>query len=169
MCSIAWPIPRASLEKAPFESSLRLSSASLPTSIAIAGFGDILRHRWGFRFSQPHAWKKDRLGTGKRGRENGEFILIGVRGGMAAPSPEDMLLYVFEAPRSRPSEKPSIVHEHIERIYPAPLVRIEMFARPKALGTERTGLYVLLPVTSAFRSGWWVWGDEVPGGLMFVP
>jgi N6-adenosine-specific RNA methylase IME4 len=113
--------------------------------------GDIMRHRWGFRYSTSHIWVKDRIGTGKRARENAEHILIGLRGEMAAPSPEDRLPYVFFAPRRGPSEKPPLVAEHIERVYPAPLTRIEMFAHPP------------------FRPGWWVWGDAVPGGLVYEP
>lgn len=138
-----------------------------------------LLDRWGFQYSQTHVGHKDSLGTGKRAIENAEFLIVGVRGAMAAPLPEDKLPYmladVFDMPRLRHlhqphSIKPSIVAEHINLIYPPPLVRIELFSRPKVSGDySKTGLYTPLPLSAAFRPGWWHWGDEVPGGLRFMP
>ena len=141
-------------------------------------FGDILRHRWGFRYSQSNVWAKDTLGLRKRERENGEFILVGLRGNMPAPLPEDMLPYVFQAPRNRQlgqsySPKPSLLAEHIDKAYSLDaakrLVRIELFARPKIIGDRQTGLYTPLALSARFRPGWWHWGDDVPGGLLYVP
>jgi N6-adenosine-specific RNA methylase IME4 len=89
------------------------------------------------------------LGTGKRLRDQHETILIAVRGNIPPAMP--LWPSVLIAPVGRHSEKPELLMEWINRDYGPELVRIEMFARP--------------PFD---RRGWWVWGDAVPGGLMFV-
>ena len=57
--------------------------------------------------------------------------MVGLRGAMPAPSDEDKLPYMFDAPRNRHlgqpfSPKPGLLAEHIDRIYPPPLVKIEL-------------------------------------------
>jgi N6-adenosine-specific RNA methylase IME4 len=79
-------------------------------------------------------------GLGYGTRANAEVCLLATRG---RPKRIDADVGdVIEAPRERHSRKPIETYERIGRLYPGPYV--ELFARP------------------AFRSGWTVWGNEVP-------
>ena len=74
-------------------------------------------------------------------RQQHELLLVATKGNLPPPKPEDRLPSVFESRRTKHSEKPAIVYEAIERMYPE-LPKIELFARGQA------------------RSGWSVWGNE---------
>jgi N6-adenosine-specific RNA methylase IME4/ParB-like chromosome segregation protein Spo0J len=96
---------------------------------------------WGFRYLTNLAWVKPSIGPGRRVRNRHELLLYGQKGELPAPDPEDLPDSVIEAPRGRHSEKPAVVYELIERMYPAS-TKVELFARGKA------------------RPGWVVWGNE---------
>jgi N6-adenosine-specific RNA methylase IME4 len=122
---------------------------------------------WGFawnsvtKFWQPASklyWlKKEPDGPSQRGKgyraleDQVEEFWICTRGQFVAPMPGKQFKqgYLIEQPREH-SRKPDEFYKEIERLYPN-CARLEMFARPP------------------FRPSWWVSGDEVPGGLMFVP
>ncbi len=96
----------------------------------------------GFTYKSAIVWEKDRAGTGYWVRGQCELLLIAVRGQVPAPSPGEQPPAKIEAPRGRHSEKPEVLAEHIERLFPN-VPKLEMFAR-KA------------------RPGWDVWGNEIP-------
>lgn len=100
-----------------------------------------LMEAWGFEYKTHMVWVKDKIGMGYYARQKHELLLIGTNGkGLELPDTGDRPESVFYAPRGGHSEKPEVVYEIIETMYPA-YRKLEMFAR-KA------------------RAGWEVWGDE---------
>jgi N6-adenosine-specific RNA methylase IME4/ParB-like chromosome segregation protein Spo0J len=97
---------------------------------------------WGFEHLTNIVWVKPSIGLGRWTRSRHELLLIARRGNHPAPDPEDVPDSVVEAPRGRHSEKPLIVYELIERMFPA-LSKLELFARG-------------IP-----RPGWNAWGNQV--------
>jgi len=97
---------------------------------------------WGFRYRTNLVWVKPSIGLGNVVRNRHELLLVGKRGSLQAPDPEDRPDSVIEAPRGAHSEKPACVYELIERMYPQ-VSKLELFGRG-------------LP-----RPGWVAWGDEV--------
>jgi N6-adenosine-specific RNA methylase IME4 len=97
---------------------------------------------WGFDYKGEIIWVKPSIGLGRWLRYRHESLLIACRGRLPAPEPEDLPASVIEAPRGRHSEKPVLVYELIERMYPG-LSKLELFAR------------------GAPRPGWTAWGNEV--------
>lgn len=96
---------------------------------------------WGFEYRTCMVWVKDQIGMGYYARQQHELLLIGRRGSFPPPEPSDRPSSVIEAPRGKHSEKPQVVYELLERMYPNSS-RCEMFARAK-------------------RPGWTSWGNEV--------
>lgn len=98
---------------------------------------------WGFVYRTCMVWVKDGLGMGHWARQNHELLLICARGDFPPPPPAARSASVFTAPKGRHSEKPALVYELIERMYPG-LPRLELFAREA-------------------REGWAAWGNESGG------
>jgi N6-adenosine-specific RNA methylase IME4 len=96
---------------------------------------------WGFEYKTNLVWVKQSIGLGYWARNRHELLLVGRRGGVALPDPEDRPDSVIEAKRGRHSEKPARVYELLERMYPQ-ASKLELFARG--------------PV----RAGWVAWGKE---------
>lgn len=95
---------------------------------------------WGFTFVALLTWKKPAIGLGTWWRYQTEHLIHARRGTLRT---RPGLSNLFEARRSRHSEKPMVAYELIEQASPGPY--LEMFARRP-------------------REGWAVWGDEVEGG-----
>jgi N6-adenosine-specific RNA methylase IME4 len=95
---------------------------------------------WDFTYKTSMVWVKDKIGMGYYARQRHELLLIGTRGNLPVPDPENRPDSVIEAPRLAHSEKPSRFHEVIEAMYPS-LARVELFARKN-------------------RDGWTAWGDQ---------
>lgn len=96
---------------------------------------------WGFEYRTCMVWVKDRLGMGYHARQRHELLLIGKRGNLPVPDPEDRPDSVIMAPRGEHSAKPAAVYELIERMYPL-REWCELFARQP-------------------RPRWAVWGNQV--------
>lgn len=96
---------------------------------------------WGFTYRTNLVWVKPTIGPGYWVRSRHELLLVGTRGDMPTPLPEKRPDSVFEAPRGEHSEKPEIVVQLIEAMYPE-LPKIELFARRK-------------------REGWEAWGNQL--------
>jgi N6-adenosine-specific RNA methylase IME4 len=96
---------------------------------------------WGFRYRSCMVWVKDKIGMGYYARQRHELLLIGKRGNLPVPDPEDRPDSVVESPRAGHSEKPEAFYELIERMYPT-RERVELFARHP-------------------RDGWAAWGNQV--------
>lgn len=85
---------------------------------------------WGFRYKTNIVWIKDRAGTGYWVRGQHELLLIGIKGNMLTPLEENRPASVINAPRTNHSEKPEVVYEIIERMFPNGKY-LELFARRK--------------------------------------
>lgn len=96
---------------------------------------------WDFEYRSHFVWVKEKIGTGYWNRNQHEILLIGTRGKVVAPAPGEQYSSVIEAKSLRHSEKPAIVAEMIEDMFPTQ-AKLEMFARTP-------------------RLGWTVWGNEV--------
>jgi N6-adenosine-specific RNA methylase IME4 len=98
---------------------------------------------WGLDYKTYSAWDKEIEGTGYICRSVLELILIATTKGskIPAPAPGQNFPQLFRAKRGKHSEKPDIVYDEIERLYPN-LIKLEMFARKP-------------------RPGWRTWGNEV--------
>ena len=96
---------------------------------------------WGFVYKTNAVWVKNSIGMGYWWRNRHELILVGTHGDFSPPGEALRGPSVFEAPRTRHSEKPQIVAETIEKMFPT-LTKIELFSRKP-------------------RKGWAVWGNEM--------
>jgi N6-adenosine-specific RNA methylase IME4 len=95
---------------------------------------------WGFEYRTSMVWVKDKIGMGYYARQQHELLLIGKRGLLPVPDPEDRPSSVIEGPRGEHSAKPDVVYELIERMYPL-RDKCEMFQRRP-------------------RAGWVGWGNQ---------
>jgi len=96
---------------------------------------------WGFTYRTCAVWDKERIGMGYWFRIQHELLLVGLKGSYPAPQPENRLSSVIKSPRGSHSQKPVIVYEMIERMFPEGKY-LELFARSN-------------------REGWTSWGNEV--------
>lgn len=97
---------------------------------------------WGFDYRGCEAWVKPSIGMGVWTRNRHELLLIG-RKGHASPAPRKLLLdSVIEAARGAHSEKPAIVYQRLEHLYPEHS-KLELFARGRT------------------RKGWTAWGNQL--------
>lgn len=96
---------------------------------------------WGFDYTTCAVWDKEHIGMGYWFRGQHELLLVGKKGDVSPPEPEQRVSSVIRSPRGEHSEKPAAVAELIEDAFPdAP--KIELFARDP-------------------RDGWDAWGDEL--------
>lgn len=95
---------------------------------------------WGFTYRSSAVWVKPQLGMGYYFRQQHELLLVGTRGAIPAPAPENRPRSVLEAPRQAHSAKPHDYYGLIEAMYPT-LPKIELFAR-------------------SAREGWAAWGNQ---------
>ena len=96
----------------------------------------------GFEYKSNHVWVKELQGTGFWTRGRHELLLIFTKG---SPIPPDESLRpdsVIEAPSREHSEKPEIVYDMLETLYPK-IPKIEVFARRE-------------------RPGWASFGNQLP-------
>jgi N6-adenosine-specific RNA methylase IME4 len=120
---------------------------------------DVMESAWRFTYKTSIYWPKNKAGTGYWVRGRHELLLIGTKGAIPAPLPGtqgDSVIEIpdfveviehgdsmaIEAPVARHSEKPAAFAELIERWFPDPVPKIELFRRGPA------------------RSGWTAWGNE---------
>lgn len=96
---------------------------------------------WGFDYKTCMVWIKDKIGMGYYARQKHELLLIAGKGSLHLPDENKRPESVFYADRTDHSEKPLIVYELIESMYPT-FKKLEMFARMS-------------------REGWSAWGDEL--------
>jgi N6-adenosine-specific RNA methylase IME4 len=95
---------------------------------------------WGFTYRTCAVWVKDKIGMGYYFRQQHELLLVGKKGALPVPDPEDRPSSVFEEPRGLHSVKPEAVYKLLETMYPL-LERCELFARSS-------------------RDGWAAWGNQ---------
>lgn len=109
---------------------------------------------WGFEYVTNWVWHKSGgklTCAGGSALAHHELLLVGKRGkGLTIASNKARESSVFAAPVTQHSAKPALVHERLERLYPAVVNRIEMFARNA-------------------RSGWDVWGNQSQQSTAAMP
>src|SRR5208337_1254234 len=101
-----------------------------------------LLQRWGFSYKTSAVWNKLKVGMGYYFRIQHEYLLVGTRGNPQTPDPAARPPSIFESSRTDHSEKPAIVYELIEAMYPT-AKKIELYARGRP------------------RKKWAAWGNEV--------
>lgn len=106
---------------------------------------DVLK-AWGFQYRTCMVWIKDKIGMGYYARQQHELLLIGKRGSLPVPQPENRPPSIFHANRTSHSTKPEIVYELIEAMYPE-------YERESAERTCFCELFQRAP-----REGWYGWG-----------
>lgn len=99
---------------------------------------------WGFEFKTTGVWKKGNSGLGGLLRVNHELLFIGTRG--YPPAVASAPVSCFDAPRGKHSEKPQVVFDMIEQMYPE-ITKLELFCRGEP------------------RKGWSGWGNECIGDV----
>jgi N6-adenosine-specific RNA methylase IME4 len=100
---------------------------------------------WGFTYKTCAVWDKEWTGMGNYFRIQHELLLIATRGEIPPPATENRPASIIRHKRSaRHSEKPDVVYDIIEAMYPE-FPKLELFAR-------------------ATRAGWKSWGNEAGEG-----
>jgi N6-adenosine-specific RNA methylase IME4 len=102
---------------------------------------DLLRLR-GFRYVSHYVWGKDKIGHDSWNRNKHEVLLLGVRGKIPCPAPDQQWDSLIEAPVGEHSTKPDCFLEMLEQYFPT-LPKIEL---------NRSG---------PPRQGWSTFGTEV--------
>ena len=84
---------------------------------------------WGFEYKTSFVWVKDKIGMGYYCRNQHEFLLVATKGNFYTPEPKNRFSSIINAKRtSLHSEKPEIVYDTIEKMYPKGK-GLELFAR----------------------------------------
>lgn len=96
---------------------------------------------WGFQYVTCAVWDKQKIGMGYYFRQQHELLLVGKRGSLPPPQPENRISSVIQYPREEHSKKPEQFYSIIENMYPM-FRRIELFARNT-------------------RDNWECWGNQV--------
>ena len=97
---------------------------------------------WGFDYKTCMVWDKEKIGMGYYVRGRHELLLIGARGTLPVPEPQNRPHSVVSVPRGKHSEKPKGFYRLIEDMYPELRGHmVELFQRTK-------------------RDGWQGWGFE---------
>lgn len=92
-----------------------------------------LMEAWGFEYRTNAVWDKEVIGTGYYFRGQHELLLVGKKGEFKAPIQENRSSSVIRQRRGKHSQKPEIVYEIIEKMYPGEAY-LELFARSKRKG-----------------------------------
>lgn len=99
-----------------------------------------LMEEWGFEYRTNAVWDKEVIGLGYFFRNQHELLLVGKRGEFKAPATGNRSSSVIRAKRGKHSQKPEVIYEIIEKMYPGEAY-LELFATSK-------------------RKGWAFWSNE---------
>lgn len=108
----------------------------------------VVMDAWGFAYVTNAVWDKQKIGMGYYFRGQHELLLVGKRGSPKVPEPKVRVSSVIRSPRGEHSQKPSVVYEILEAMYPDAR-KLELFARSR-------------------RDGWHAWGNEVDSDVRLV-
>ena len=98
-------------------------------------------NEWGFKYVTCAIWDKKVMGMGYYFRQQNEILLVGKRGNLPLPDPENRVSSIISAKRTEHSRKPEEVYEILEKMYPE-RTKIELFSRNG-------------------REGWTMWGNGI--------
>ena len=93
---------------------------------------------WGFKYVSFQVWDKGSIGNGYYFRQQHETLLLAAKGHLPTPLPANRSSSVISEPRGKHSEKPLIVYDMIEKMFPE-YSKIELFARQKRVGWSAWG------------------------------
>lgn len=96
---------------------------------------------WGFVYKSQLVWDKMMIGMGYWFRGQHELLLVGIKGKVSPPKPENRTSSVLKEKRKGHSQKPERIYRIIEQMVPGGKY-LELFARNG-------------------RKGWTSWGNEV--------
>lgn len=85
---------------------------------------------WGFIYKGMIIWDKEIIGMGSWIRWQHEILLIGIKGDVPTPKPENRFSSMIRERRDKHSKKPTIIYEMIEKMFPDRRY-VELFARKK--------------------------------------
>ncbi len=96
---------------------------------------------WGFSYRTQGVWDKETIGMGYWFRGQHEILLVGIKGNISPPFPENRFSSVYRKKKSVHSKKPKFYYTMIEKMFPKGKY-LELFSRNK-------------------RKNWTMWGNEV--------
>jgi N6-adenosine-specific RNA methylase IME4 len=99
---------------------------------------------WGFEYKSAYFWHKTVKGTGYWSANEIEVLLLGTKGNVPAPLPEQRMDQKITAAQGKHSEKPEVFAEGITKMFPH-VAKLDMFARKQSHKGEN----------------WFYWGNEV--------
>jgi DNA adenine methylase len=94
---------------------------------------------WRLSYAGCAVWRKPRAVVGAGLFRMTHEMIVAARRGAGAGKPDKQLMSVFDAPQGRHSEKPPVLMDWIDEMFPAHLRRIEVFARSSRAGWESFG------------------------------
>jgi len=106
---------------------------------------------WGFKYRTCLSWDKTVIGMGRWFRNQHELLLVGLKGQISTPSPEQRISSVYIEKRTSHSAKPTYFRDKISEWYPE-LSKIELFARPNP--------QLNFDGKTTFHN-WDTWGNEI--------
>ena len=93
---------------------------------------------YGFKYVTSAIWNKRSIGMGYYFRNIHELLLVGKRGALPVPKPENRVASLISIRRGRHSKKPVEFYKIIEDMYPD-TTKIEIFSRIKREGWDSWG------------------------------
>lgn len=99
---------------------------------------------YGFDYKSAYIWHKTIKGTGYWSANTAEILLLGVKGEVPAPLPDQRMEQVITAAQGKHSEKPEVFADGITKMFPN-VAKLDMFARKQSHSGEN----------------WFYWGNEV--------
>lgn len=100
---------------------------------------------WGFEYKSAYVWHKMKAGTGYWSANEAELLLVGTKGKVPAPLPDQRMKQVITAAQGKHSEKPEAFADGITKMFPN-VAKVDMFARKK---------------DSHKGENWFYWGNEI--------
>jgi len=86
---------------------------------------------WGFTYKSAYFWHKTKPGLGYWSANTMEVLLLGVKGEIPAPLPEQRMDQVIKAEQGKHSEKPEVFADGITKMFPN-VAKVDMFARKRS-------------------------------------
>ena len=102
----------------------------------------LLINAWGFVYKTSAVWDKEIIGMGYYFRNRHEMILIGIKGDIKPPLPENRPPSVYQERRSKYTKKPDYYYDMIEKMYP-------------------NGKYLELFARQQYNEKWTAWGNQI--------
>ena len=83
---------------------------------------------WGFEYKSAYCWHKSKPGLGYWSANTMELLLLGVKGDIPAPLPDQRMEQVITSEQGKHSEKPEVFADGITKMFPN-VAKVDMFAR----------------------------------------